>query len=133
MIQAKVTWNQQMQFAGMGNAGHPVTIDGESKIANSPMELVLVALCGCTAYDVVSILQKKREPFTGVEVSAKAEKAPEPPRVYTEIKLLYRVSGKVGRKAVEDAVRLSEEKYCSVSAMLNKTARITYEIELDSK
>lgn len=133
MIQAAVKWAGQMQFAGTGNAGHSVLIDGESKAANSPMELVLVALCGCTAYDVVSILQKKREPFTGVEVSAQAEKAPEPPRVYTKINLLYRVSGKVARKAVEDAVRLSEEKYCSVSAMLSKTARISYEIRLDSE
>src|SRR3984893_14277478 len=120
-----------MQFAGTGNAGHPVLMDGESKVANSPMELVLLALCGCTAYDVVSILQKKREPLTAVEVSAHGEKASEPPRVYTAIKLLYRVSGNVARKAVEDAVRLSEEKYCSVAAILNKTARITYEIRLD--
>ena len=95
------------------------------------MELVLIALCGCTAYDVVTILQKKREPFTAVEVHAEAEKAAEPPRVYTAIKLIYRVKGNVARKAVEDAVRLSEEKYCSVAAMLNKTAKITYEIELD--
>jgi putative redox protein len=120
-----------MQFAGTGNGGHSVLLDGENKTGNSPMELVLIALCGCTAFDVVSILQKKREPFTGVEVSAQAEKAAEPPRVFTEIKLRYQVSGKVTRKAVEDAVRLSEEKYCSVAAMLNKTARITYEIQLD--
>jgi putative redox protein len=120
-----------MQFAGTGNGGHSVLLDGENKTGNSPMELVLIALCGCTAFDVVSILQKKREPFTGVEVSAQAEKAAEPPRVFTEIKLRYQVSGKVARKAVEDAVRLSEEKYCSVAAMLNKTARITYEIQLD--
>ena len=93
------------------------------------MELVLVGLCGCTAIDVVSILRKKREPFTSVEVRAQAERAPEPPTVYTEIKLVYRVGGKVSHKAVEDAVRLSEEKYCSVAAMLNKTAKISYEIE----
>jgi putative redox protein len=66
-------------------------------------------------------------------VHAEAEKAADPPRDYTAIKLAYRVQGKVARKAVEDAVRLSEEKYCSVAAMLNKTARITYEIDLDSK
>ena len=131
MLQATVKWSRQMQFAGTGNSGHPVLLDGESKAGNSPMELVLVALCGCTAYDVVSILQKKREPFTAVEVSAHAEKAPQPPRVFTTIKLLYRVSGNVTRKALEDAVRLSEEKYCSVAAMLNKTARITYEIQSD--
>ena len=133
MIAAKAKWNGLMRFEGVGNAGHAMTIDGDSKVANSPMELVLIALCGCTAYDVVSILQKKREPFTAVEVSAHAEKAPTPPRVYTAIKLAYRIAGSVSRKAVEDAVRLSEEKYCSVSAMLGKTAKITYEIHLDTE
>src|SRR5256885_16439594 len=125
-MQAKVTWSGQRQFAGTGNGGHSVLMDGENKAGNSPMELVLIALCGCTAYDVVSILQKKREPLTGLEVSAEAEKAADTPRIYISIKLLYRISGKVARKAAEDAVRLSEEKYCSVSAMLSKTARITY-------
>jgi putative redox protein len=133
VIRAAVKWTGHMQFAGTGNAGHSVVTDGESKIANSPMELVLVALCGCTAYDVVSILEKKREPLTALEVSAQAEKARESPRVYTEIKLLYRVSGDVKRKSVEDAVRLSEEKYCSVAAMLSKTARIAYEIRLETE
>lgn len=130
-MQATAKWSRQLQFTGTGNGGHSVQMDGENKAGNSPMELVLIALCGCTAYDVVSILQKKREPFTALEVTAHAEKAPDPPRVFTDIKLLYRVAGKVARKAVEDAVRLSEEKYCSVAAMLNKTARITYEIRLD--
>ncbi|MBO0911446.1 MAG: OsmC family protein [Acidobacteria bacterium] len=121
-----------MEFAGTGNNGHSVLMDGDGKTGNSPMELVLVALCGCTAFDVVSILGKKREPVTRVEVTAEAEKAPESPRVYTEIKLVYRLSGNVSRKAAEDAVRLSEEKYCSVAAMLKTTGRITYEIRLDS-
>ena len=133
MVKAKAKWTEQLRFAGTGNAGHTILTDGDSKAGNSPMELVLIALCGCTAYDVVSILGKKREPFTAVEVSAEAEKAAQPPRVYTSIKLLYRVAGKVSRKSVEDAVRLSEEKYCSVSAMLNKTATITYQIKLDSQ
>ena len=93
------------------------------------MELVLIGLCGCTGYDVVSILRKKRELFTSLEVRAEAERAAEPPAVYTEIKLIYRIGGKVSRKAVEDAVHLSKEKYCSVSAMLAKTAKITAEIE----
>lgn len=133
MLKANVKWTEQFLFEGTGDSGHSVIVDGESKVASSPMELVLIALCGCTGYDVVSILQKKREPFTAVEVSAEAEKALEPPRVYTSIKLFYRVAGKVTRKAVEDAVRLSKEKYCSVSAMLQKTAKITYKIELDSE
>ncbi len=131
MIHAKATWTTQTQFSGEASSGHPVIMDGESKVGSSPMELVLIALCGCTGYDVVAILQKKREPFSAVEVSAGGEKAVKSPHVYTEIKLVYRVMGKVSRKAVEDAVRLSEERYCSVAAMLNKTARITYEIHLD--
>jgi len=129
---ASAKWTGQMRFEGASNSGLPLLMDGDSQAGHSPTDLVLIALCGCTAYDVLSILQKKREPFTGVEVTAEAEKAAQPPRVYTDIKLLYLVRGQVSRKAVEDAVRLSEEKYCSVSAMLSKTAKITYRIELDS-
>ncbi len=104
---------------------------GADKTANSPMELVLIGLCSCTAVDVVSILRKKREPFTRLEVDADTERAPEPPKVYTKIKLIYRVAGKVNRKSVEDAVRLSMEKYCSVEAMLKKTAEIGFEIVME--
>ncbi len=93
------------------------------------MELLLLALCGCTGYDVVSILTKKREPFTGLEIRAEADRAEQPPRIYTNIKLTYRIGGNVSHKAAEDAVRLSKEKYCSVSAMLDKAATITTEIE----
>ena len=93
------------------------------------VELVLIALCGCTGYDVVAILKKKREPLTSLEVRAKAERATSPPQVFTEIRLIYQIGGKVSHKAAEDAVRLSEEKYCSVSAMLRKTAKITTQIE----
>ncbi len=131
MTHASAKWTSETKFDG--HASHSLAMDGSSKSANSPSELVLIALCGCTAYDVVTILQKKREPFTAVEVRAEAEKATESPRVYTAIKLHYRVKGSVARKAVEDAVRLSKEKYCSVGAMLSKTAQITFEIELDSK
>jgi putative redox protein len=129
MTEAKTTWIEKQRFNGVATSGHSVVVDGDKAAGNSPMELVLIGLCGCTGYDVASILQKKREPFTSLEVSAKAERAAEPPTVYTEIKLIYRVGGKVSRKAVEDAVRLSKEKYCSVSAMLDKTAKITSEIE----
>jgi putative redox protein len=129
MTKAQATWIEKQQFNGIATSGHPVPMDGDKTVAASPMELVLIALCGCTGYDVVSILQKKRETFTSLEVRAQAERAADPPSVYTEIKLIYRVGGKVSRKAVEDAVRLSKEKYCSVSAMLGKTAKITTEIE----
>lgn len=131
MVSASAQWTDQERFIGAATSGHAIVVDaGDNKSGNSPMELVLIGLCGCTASDVVSILKKKRQPFAGVEVRAEAERAAEPPRVYTSIKLFYRVSGKVDRKAAEDAVRLSKEKYCSVSQMLQKTAKITYEIEL---
>src|SRR3954451_12632913 len=117
MTEAKAIWTDNFRFVGQASSGHALVVDaGEKKTASSPMELVLIGLCGCTGYDVVSILQKKREPFTGVQVRAIAERAQESPTVYTEIKLIYRVAGAVSHKAVEYAVRLSEEKYCSVAA-----------------
>jgi putative redox protein len=129
MIKGTATWVSEQRFNGIAGSGHEVVVDGDSKAGNSPMELVLIGLCGCTGYDVVSILRKKREPFTSLEVRAEAERAATPPTVYTEIRLTYTVGGKVSHKAVEDAVRLSEEKYCSVAAMLSETAKITYTIE----
>jgi putative redox protein len=130
MTEAKTIWIQNHRFDGSASSGHTIVVDGDKAAGNSPMELILIALCGCTGYDVVSILEKKREPFTSLEVRAQGERAADPPSVYTEIKLTYRVAGKVTRKSVEDAVRLSKEKYCSVSAMLEKTAKITTQIEL---
>ena len=130
MVEAKVIWTDQDRFLGEGSSGHALVMDaGEVKTAATPMELVLLGLCGCTASDVAGILRKKREPFTGLEVRARAERAAGHPRVYTRIHLVYRVRGKVTRKAMEDAVRLSKEKYCSVSAMLEETAKIEFAIE----
>lgn len=133
MVEAKAIWTDNQRFLGQASSGHAVVVDGSSKTASSPTELVLIGLCGCTGYDVASILGKKREPFTSIEVRAEAERAADPPTVYTEIRLVYRVGGNVSHKAVEDAVRLSEEKYCSVSAMLQKTAKISYRIEYAEK
>jgi putative redox protein len=129
MTEAQAIWKQNQEFEGAATSGHTIVVDGDKKAGNSPMELVLIGLCGCTGYDVVSILTKKREPFTSIQVEAEAERAATSPMVYTEIKLIYRIGGNVSHKAVEDAVRLSEEKYCSVAAMLNKTAKISYRIE----
>jgi putative redox protein len=130
VISAKVLWTDNERYIGEATSRHAIAIDtATEKTASSPMELVLIALCGCTASDVVGILKKKREPFTSLEVSAHGERASGYPAVYTEIKLKYRVGGKVARKAMEDAVKLSKEKYCSVSAMLEKTAKIAVEIE----
>jgi putative redox protein len=130
MIDATAIWTDNQRYVGSSTSRHAIVIDaGAEKTANSPMELVLIALCGCTASDVVGILRKKREPFTGIEVRAEAQRADGYPAVYTEIKLTYRVHGQVAPKAMEDAVHLSKEKYCSVSAMLGKTAKISSSIE----
>lgn len=129
-MQATALWTDNERFVGSATSGHAVVMDAaKEKTASSPMELVLIALCGCTASDVVGILKKKREPFTGLEVQVQAERAADYPQVYTEIKLTYRVRGAVNFKAMEDSVRLSKEKYCSVSAMLEKSAKITTHIE----
>jgi putative redox protein len=131
MITAKAIWTDKERYIGEASSRHAVVMDtATEKTASSPMELVLIALCGCTASDVVGILRKKREPFTSLEVTATGERVSGYPAVYAEINLVYRIVGKVSRKAVEDAVRLSKEKYCSVSAMLEKTAKISSKIEL---
>src|SRR5580704_7068589 len=106
MTEARATWKRDQEFEAAASSGHAIVIDGDKKTGNSPMELVLIGLCGCTGYDVASILRKKREPFTSLEVRAEAERAEQPPSVYTAIKLTYKVGGNVSRKSVEDAVRL---------------------------
>ena len=130
MITAKAIWTDRERYIGEATSRHALVMDtAAEKTANSPMELVLIALCGCTGSDVVGILRKKREPFTHLEVHAQGERATGYPAVFTEIKVTYRISGKVSPKAAEDAVRLSKEKYCSVSAMLERTAKIISNIE----
>jgi putative redox protein len=132
-MEARVTWVEDKRFVGHASSGHAVVVDGsQEKQGPSPMELVLIGAAGCTAYDVVNILEKKRQAVTGVEVMARASRAETPPRVFTEIEIEYVVRGHgVSTKAVEDAIRLSERKYCSATKMLGKTARITtsYRIE----
>jgi putative redox protein len=123
-------WKHDGIFEGVTESGNHIQFDTDAPYSNgpSPMEAVLVALCSCTSVDVVSILKKKRQAVTGLRVSAVAERSPAPPRVFTHIKLTYAVRGKLSRKAVEDAVSLSKNKYCSVSKMLEKAAPVDYEI-----
>ena len=129
---ASAEWKKGSIYEGRSDSGHTITIDTskEHVAGPSPMEAVLVALCACTSVDVVGILEKKREPISGLTVSATAEQAPAPPRVFTRIQLVYRISGNVTKKAAEDAVSLSKSKYCSVSLMLEKAVKIDYSIEL---
>jgi putative redox protein len=123
-------WKHDHVFEGVAENGNRVTFDGDAAHAYgpSPMEMVLMALCSCTSVDVVSILQKKRQELTGLRVTAEAKQAETAPRVFTHIHLVYAVRGKLSRKAVEDAVALSKDKYCSVSKMLEKAAVVDYEI-----
>jgi putative redox protein len=134
-VNASVTWVEDKRFVGSASSGHAVVLDASAeKQASSPMELVLIGMAGCTAYDVMSILEKKRQRVTGLEVSARAERAEEPPRVYTEIEIEYLLRGRgIKAKAVEDAIRLSKEKYCSASIMLGKTAQITTRFRIEEE
>jgi putative redox protein len=129
-MRATVTWQQEQQYDGESDSGHHITMDGDGahRAGASPMELVLIALCGCTSVDVISIMRKKREPLTSLRVTAEAERAEEAPKVFTNIHLTYHMGGVVSKKAAEDAVSLSKNKYCSVSKMLEKAAKIDYVI-----
>ena len=131
--ETRVTWVEDRRFVGQSDSGHGVILDGSAeKLGPSPMELLLMSMAGCTAYDVLSILEKKRQDVRGLEVRASAERAEEPPRVYTHIEVTYIVRGKgIKPKAVEDAIRLSEERYCSASAMLAKTAEIRTQYRIE--
>jgi putative redox protein len=128
---ARAEWKEGTQFEGRTGSDHMIHFDADQAhtAGPSPMEAVLTALCACTSVDVVSILQKKREPLTSLLVSAEAEQSPAPPRVFTHIRLVYRIGGAVSKKAAEDAVALSKNKYCSVSKMLEKSAVIDFVIE----
>lgn len=123
-------WKQDEVFEATTEDGKSITLDGDSAHLHgpSPLQAVLMALCSCTSVDVVNILQKKRQSVTGLRVTASATQAETPPRVFTHIKLTYAVRGRLSRKAVEDAVSLSKNKYCSVSKMLERSATIDFEI-----
>ena len=123
-------------FLAKGESNHWTTIDTSSKdgganAASGPMEMVLMALAGCTAMDVVSILQKKRASMTRLEINVDADRAEDYPKVFTKIHVHYMVHGKVSKADAEHAVSLSQDKYCSVAGMLKKVAELTYDIQLD--
>jgi putative redox protein len=123
-------WKGGKTFEGIAENGNSLFFDGDPALTHSPspMEAVLMALCGCTGIDVVMILEKKRERLEGLKITASAETAKAPPHVFTQIKLTYAVAGLLSRKAVEDAIALSQNKYCPVSQMLKKATPIDYEI-----
>ena len=132
MQTAKVQWIGEQKFVATSPSGHAMTMDSDRKsnTAPSPMELLLMALGACTATDIVIILGKKRQPLESLEVICSGEKAAEPPQVWTKLDILFRLRGKLQESAVKQAIQLSEEKYCSVSAILKKTAELSWRFEI---
>jgi putative redox protein len=133
---ATATWAGGMRFVHKSASGHAVVTDAPPPhgdgTAASPMELVILGLIGCTGVDVVSILEGMRQPVTACEVSAAYERAGDHPKVYTRIHLTYVLKGDLDVRKVERAIGLSENKYCSVSAMLGSTATITHEYRIEA-
>jgi putative redox protein len=135
-MKATVRWVQDAMFVGESGSGHAIVMEGAPdaggrNVGVRPMEMLLLGLGGCTAFDVVMILQRGREAVTGCVVDMDAERAETEPKVFTRIRMRYRVSGRgLDPKKVERAVNLSAEKYCSATAILSKTARISHEIAI---
>ena len=136
-MKASCKWIDEVSFVAETESGHALLVDGAPdaggrNIGPRPMELVLAGTAACTAFDVVWILKKARQPVAECTVEAEAERAAEDPKVFTRIHLVYRVSGKgLKRSQVERAVKLSKEKYCSATLMLAKTAAISFELVLE--
>ncbi len=135
-MKARVKLIEGVSFAGQSESGHTVVMDGPpdgggKNLGVRPMEMLLLGLGGCSAYDVVHILRKARQPITDCVADIDAERAPADPKVFTRIHLRFTVTGKgLDPRRVEQAVKLSAEKYCSASIMLGKTAEITHEFEV---
>jgi putative redox protein len=119
------------QFVAESGTGHTVVMDdAQGGTGAKPIEFALLALGGCTAFDVIGILRKKHQQVTGYEIELLAEQAPEPPMVFTRVEIKHRLRGQIDPQAVRRAIHLSETKYCSVGAMISQTAKIetTFEI-----
>ena len=132
MQTASMKWIGERKFMGTSPSGHAVPFDSdrESNKAPGPMEMVLMSLGACTATDMVIILEKKRQKLEALEVLCSGERAAEPPTVWLKLEVLFRIRGSVEESAVEHGMELTEEKYCSVAAMLKKTAAFTWRYEL---
>ena len=132
MQTASVKWIDGQRFVANGPSGHAIVVDSdrETNSGPGPMELLLMALGACTATDVVSVLKKKRQNLESLEVVCSGERAKEPPTVWTKLEIVYRLRGPLDEAAVKHAIELSEEKYCSVAAMLKKTAPISWRYEI---
>lgn len=131
-MNAKVTWKGRMTFIGSAESGFEVGLGTDPSVGGDndglrPMELIAIGLAGCTAMDVISIVQKKRQQVSAFETRIESEKAEEHPKVFTNIKVIYYFEGRnIDPTAVERAIELSATKYCPAQAMLEKAVRIEH-------
>lgn len=135
-MKARVKWVEGAMMVGESGSGHALVMDGPEEFGGRnlgvrPMEMLLLGMGGCTEFDVVHILRKSRQPVSLCEVEMEAERSAKEPKVFTRIHVHFRVAGpELTEKAVERAVRLSAEKFCSASIMLGATAEITHDFEI---
>lgn len=135
-MKARVKWVDEVMFVGESGSGHAVVMDGAPdaggrNLGVRPMEMLLLGLGGCSAFDVILILKRGRQPVTDCVVEIEAERADMDPKVFTHIAMRYVVTGTgLDRAKVERAVQLSAEKYCSASAMLARTAAMSHTVEI---
>ena len=132
MVTTTVRWLADRHYVGTDSNNHSEVLSGQKEgIGVSPSEMLLIAMASCSSVDVVEILEKKRKKLTLLEVTASGEQDPDPPWAYRKIHVKYRLGGKgLTEKAVEQAIHLSQDKYCSVSATVRGVARITYDYEI---
>lgn len=135
-MKARIKWVEDATFLGEAGSGHALVMDGPPEsggrnLGPRPMEMLLLGMGGCTAFDVIMILKKSRQPVTDCVVEIHAERAEQAPKVFTRIHVHFVVTGRgLAEKQVERAVQLSAEKYCSASIMLGKAAEITHDFEI---
>lgn len=138
MITAKVKWAGDMQFIGQSGTGHAIVMDASPDFGgyNSgmrPMELLLIGLGGCSGMDIVSILKKKKQDIRGLEIKINGQQPENYPKRFTDIEIEFIVKGKsLSEEAVKRAVELSMEKYCSVKATLEHSAKITHSYKIEN-
>jgi putative redox protein len=134
---ARVKWLEKLQFVGIDSSRHSVVMssqDEQNATGMKPSELMLIALGGCTGYDVINILTKKRQHVTDLEITISGQQEPDPPWTFTHVHLIYRLRGRgLNEKAVRDAIELSKDKYCSVGATLAKAAEITFDYVIEEE
>ena len=138
-MKTKIKWMQDVSFKGSSESGHEVVLDGPRELGGNglgmrPMEMMLIGMGGCTSFDVVTILKRSRQQITGCIAEIEATRADEIPKVFTSIHIHFLIKGiDLQEKAVERAIELSANKYCSASIMLGKSVKITHDFEISEE